>query len=309
MLTDPGEGDTLANCNADCNKDPTPEQKYTCDTTSFMCVDASSGGSDNATCDSNCADETPSSLVGLWRGLNVQANFTTGEILMNFTESSVTFGSYPLDSKTARIADVAMVGDKLVRLTFTSPESLVGVVKVVSYTNPGWPTGPESRGASFAVPRDDSHQTAPSDVRLAMGDSNFDVYSMQQCNSWVDTCDFAPAFDMFTLSASPLGSQANADACSGFDDCEDCLAGGATCGWCDGTIVDTNGGVVCGADGLGCCGGDDGFSTCNVTYRKTCPVVCDWTNWTSPSCRSATTPEIISDDVQKAENCGTFCIS
>ena len=157
--------------------------------------------------------------VGLWRGLNVQANFTTGEILMNFTESSVTFGSYPLDSKTARIADVAMVGDKLVRLTFTSPESLVGVVKVVSYTNPGWPTGPESRGASFAVPRDDSHQTAPSDVRLAMGDSNFDVYSMQQCNSWVDTCDFAPAFDMFTLSASPLGSQANADACSGFDDC------------------------------------------------------------------------------------------
>ena len=30
---------------------------------------------------------------------------------------------------------------------------------------------------------------------------------------------------------------------------------------------------------------------------------CDWTDWTNPSCRSATTPEIQSDDVQTAEDC------
>lgn len=175
VLTNPGEGDTLSNCEESCDKDPEPEQKYTCDTTSFMCVNATSGGSNNATCDSNCADETPSTLIGLWRGLNVQSDFAMGEILMNFTAHTVTYGSYPLNEAfPARVADVAMVGDKLLRLTFTSPASLEGVVKVISYTNPGWPTGPETRGASFAVPRDDSHQSAPSDVINAMGDLDFE---------------------------------------------------------------------------------------------------------------------------------------
>ena len=148
VLTDPGEGDTLDNCNADCSKDPEPETKYACDVTTFQCVNATSG-SDNATCDASCADETPSALVGLWRGLNVQTGFTMGEILMNFTSSGVTYGAYPLGGGAfpAREATVASVGPSLLRLTFTAPEELVGIVKVVSYSNPGWPTGPESRGA------------------------------------------------------------------------------------------------------------------------------------------------------------------
>jgi len=148
VSTNPGEGDTLDNCNADCSKDPEPETKYACDVTTFQCVNATSG-SDNATCDASCADETPSALVGLWRGLNVQTGFTMGEILMNFTSSGVTYGAYPLGGGAfpAREATVASVGPSLLRLTFTAPEELVGIVKVVSYSNPGWPTGPVSRGA------------------------------------------------------------------------------------------------------------------------------------------------------------------
>lgn len=305
VLGNQGEGDTYDDCMTDCNKDPTPEQKYTCDTTSFQCVNATSGGSDSGTCDSNCGDETPSKLVGLWRGINVQSDFTMGEILMNFTEHDVTFGTYPLSDGSARVARVAMVGDSLIRLTFTSPASLVGAVKIVSYSSPGWPTGPESSGAVFAVPRDDSHQSAPSNVVFAMGDLDFDVYSMQQCNSWAGTCDFSPAFDASTSlkATSAFKARAKDDSCNGFADCDDCLAGGATCGWCDGTIVDTDGNTVCGEDGMGCCGGDDGFSTCDLKYRKTCPVMCDWTNWTNPSCRTATTPEVLSDDIQTASDC------
>ena len=140
------------------------------------------------------------------------------------------------------------------------------------------------------------------------------VYSMQQCNDWKDNCDFSPAFGTSTNSSSFVSAFRKTtkvkDSCFGFSDCADCLGAGDTCGWCDGTIVDTSGSVVCGDDGLGCCGGDDGFSFCNVTYRKTCPVVCDWTDWESPTCRTATTPEFQSDDVQKAENCGVyFCFS
>ena len=199
---------------------------------------------------------------------------------------------------------------------------------------------------SFAVPRDDTHAAAPSDVLNAMGDTSFDVYSMQQCNPWQassDLCDFSPAFTAEVAEAAESalgvtffknqvkGNIKNAaaaavalrgakknekdaaagrvqDSCFGFADCDNCLAGGDTCGWCDGTIVDTSGTIVvrvkgltfheiveihfsflliydllwlscilllsqCGSDGFGCCGGDDGFSFCNVTYRKTCPVV------------------------------------
>ena len=62
---------------------------------------------------------------------------------------------------------------------------------------------------SFAVPRDDTHASAPSDVLNAMGDTSFDVYSMQQCNPWQASsglCDFSPAFAAEAASAkSALG--------------------------------------------------------------------------------------------------------
>ena len=62
---------------------------------------------------------------------------------------------------------------------------------------------------SFEVPRDDTHASAPSDVLNAMGDTSFDVYSMQQCNPWQASsglCDFSPAFAAEAASAkSALG--------------------------------------------------------------------------------------------------------
>ena len=148
---------------------------------------------------------------------------------------------------------------------------------------------------SFAVPRDDTHASAPSDVLNAMGDTSFDVYSMQQCNPWQASsglCDFSPAFAAEAASAkSALGgnffkNQAKSniknaaaaavalrgakkdneggaaaaaaaavgakvqDSCFGFTDCDDCLAGGDTCGWCDGTIVDTSGNIVVRVEGV-----------------------------------------------------------
>lgn len=122
-----------------------------------------------------------------------------------------------------------------------------------------------------------------------MGDAQFDVYVMNGCNSWDQaTCDFTPAFTQSNILLKKLNQRKElnkafmeevddvpADECLGYSDCDDCLADASgVCGWCDGVITDTEGNVVCGDDGNGCCGGSSGFSQCNVAFRKTCPVIC-----------------------------------
>jgi hypothetical protein len=63
--------------------------------------------------------------------------------------------------------------------------------------------------------------------------------------------------------------------CTSYGDCGSCLDDpSGVCGWCDGIVTDLSGNVICGQDGNGCCGGSDGFSQCNVNYRKICPVLC-----------------------------------
>jgi hypothetical protein len=332
--------------------------------TTFTCEKADSGSSET-TCDSNCADETPAALLGLWRGLNVQTGFTKvkwrankfvplllhlecmrliltlltsffsvetthhynahkhkhtrqftqqGEYVMNFTESTAAWGVYGDPVQT--IADVAAVGPSQLRLTITFPTTRQGDVVYASYGNPGYPTGPETQSMSLAVQTGDTHQAPPQDVRNAMGmPEDFDVLVLNRCNAW-DTegsCDFSSSFETMSdlLRSKMLQASAAAAAakqqpkkkedvqdsvCSGFSDCDSCLDGGATCGWCDGQVVDTDGNVICGEDGQGCCGGDAEFSTCNVAFRKTCPVLCDYvysddTQGTTPTCRTATTPE------------------
>jgi hypothetical protein len=69
--------------------------------------------------------------------------------VFNFTESSVTWGVYGEPVQGA--ADVATVSPQVLRLTFTSPPELVGSFYYASYTNPGYPTGPETSSMSLAM--------------------------------------------------------------------------------------------------------------------------------------------------------------
>jgi hypothetical protein len=324
-----GEGDTLANCEETCSTDPPPDNQYTCDTATFTCVE-STNGNEEKTCDAACADETPADLIGLWRGLSVNTGFAQDEWVMNFTQSEVAWGT--VGDPRQGVADVAATGPSVLRLTFTAPEAMVGSIYFASYTNPGWPTGPESSGLSIAVQNSDNHQTPPTNVADAMGNDLFDVIVLNRCNEWGDAgCDFSPSFAKAGLAAKAtkaiaakklarkaakegplLGGDAatwtpkgaSADSCIDYGDCDSCLDDASgVCGWCDGVVTDTDGNVVCGDDGNGCCGGNDGFSQCNVAFRKTCPVVCDWTDWENPTCREATTPEYVDPDVQKAATC------
>jgi len=102
---------------------------------------------------------------------------------------------------------------------------------------------------------------------------------------------------------SPIGL--GADPCVVHKDCGSCIHDPLkTCGWCDGMITFGDG-STCGSDGAGCCGGDSGFSHCNVAYRKECPVTCDWKNWTHPVCRPASGKEMNDPKVQKFPDCET----
>jgi hypothetical protein len=139
-----------------------------------------------------------------------------------------------------------------------------------------------------------------------MGDVQFDVYVMSKCNSWTNVgCDFSAAFkkssealDRLISAGRPKAAAKSflsevADSCNVYSDCGTCLDDPTgACGWCDGVVTDSDGNTVCGSDGNGCCGGSSGFSQCDVAFRKTCPVLCDYTDWTNPACREATSKEI-----------------
>lgn len=327
-LAAPGQGDTKDNCERSCNPpSPAPSHDtYTCNVTTFTCeIDPS--GQSKETCSGACSNSTPAELVGLWRGLNVQFNFTVGEWVMNYTATGVTWG--PIGAPRTYKAHVATIAPQQARLSLTAPAAMAGTVRYASFSTPGWPTGPESRSVSLALQTPSTHQLPPFNVDAAMGKPDFDVFVMHGCNSWVgDECNFAPAFTApppppitaAPLAAAPLSAvndmasfirmltQSNVkgsgdDACSVHSECGECIADPLkVCGWCDG-IITFGDGSTCGEDGKGCCGGASSFSRCNVVYRKECPVVCDWTNWTAPFCREATTPEHTDKKVQKFQDC------
>jgi len=316
-----GQGDTLTNCESTCTANPVTDTTYECDATTFTCVEATNKF-DQKTCDASCADETPADLIGLWRGINVQTGFMMGEYVMNFTESTVAWGLVA-DPRMV-VAKVSIISPSTLSLLVLEPASSAGNVIIATYTSPGWPTGPETTGMTIAIQADGSHQAPPQDARYAMGDVNFDVLSMLKCNSFGSAgCDFSRSFAesaerveliavqtrearaLLAFEKALLGP-GTTDSCTVYGDCDSCLNDASgVCGWCDGTVTDISGNVICGADGNGCCGGSDGFSYCNVAFRKTCPVICDYTDWLNPSCRAATSKEINSG-TQTFEDCDSM---
>lgn len=119
-LGQPGEGDTQENCEASCNVPPSPTPQYACNVATFTCEESNSTStSSETTCNDNCADQTPSDLIGLWRGLSVNQGFTQGEFVINFTTSSVSYG--PSGDPASVSGKVATVGPNMLRITVTAP--------------------------------------------------------------------------------------------------------------------------------------------------------------------------------------------
>lgn len=216
MLGAPGTGDTKSNCEFTCLPPappaPPPPPRYTCNATTFTCEISPSGKTDKGGCSSACSNSTPSELVGIWRGLDVQKDFAAGEYVMNFSTHAVSYG--PLASPRQFAAAVATISRTLVRLTYTAPASLAGSVMYATYSTPGWPTGPETRAVAIALQKG-GHQAPPTDVTAALGDKDFGLYVLSGCNPWKSRCDFASAFAPPVALGALGGAQSELRARSG----------------------------------------------------------------------------------------------
>lgn len=308
----PGEGGHKDKCEAECHKPaPPPPPQFVCNVTTLTCEEAPKQGQPTKkSCDNTCGHHTPSELIGLWRGIDIQSGFSIGEWVVNFSTSTVTWG--PSGTPTMYAADVAMTGPQRLQLSLTSPPSSKGEIRLATYSNAGWPTGPETWSFSLAIQHEGSHVAPPDALPgSAMGLAGIDVFVFHGCHEYHHLCDFSAAFtkptppptasaarQLTSASATTIPSWLIApqvDSCKTHKSCGECInAQGGLCGWCDG-IVTFSDGTTCGEDGNGCCGGASAFSTCDPSFRKACPVICDWNSHKPagkhPFCREATSKE------------------
>ena len=129
---------------------PKPSQFYACThTTNYTCVAANGSlhGQPQAQCEARCVKptpkpNTPTNLVGYWRGFQIQKGFAKGEFDFDFTTAGCTLYGADKKATTATVqsvTDPASLGTDLwltmsgktikglVAYASNSPESFVGI--------------------------------------------------------------------------------------------------------------------------------------------------------------------------------------
>lgn len=313
MVGKPGEGGHLDKCKAECRPPaPPPPPQFVCNVTTLRCEEVPKHGQPTKeSCDSTCGHHTPSNLVGLWRGLDIQTGFATGEWVLNFSATSVAWG--PTGEPKMYEADVAQLGPQHLMLTVTAPAASKGEVRLATYSNAGWPTGPETWSFTIAIQKEGSHVAPPDNLPSdALGLDGIEVFVAHGCHEYHGLCNFAPAFTEMPSPKMELSflKAATANPCGVHTSCGMCINDVTnTCGWCDGKVTFADG-TTCGEDGNGCCGGAAGFAKCDPGYRKACPVVCDWNSrkpaGKHPFCREATTKEFNKSGLPKYTDCAAL---
>ena len=90
-----------------CSPIPDPPKRFSCNTTTFTCAEDPLGD-EKATCDTSCSNSTPAELVGIWRGLYVQQNFTKGEWELNFSTTTAAWGPHGTPTNTSETQRLAL---------------------------------------------------------------------------------------------------------------------------------------------------------------------------------------------------------
>jgi len=278
--TAPGQGDTKEVCEETCVK---PPQTYVCDQSNLTCVEASPGhgaslpvcqqgcfegyacnatsltcfkqlgGAPLADCENNCgkkSNNTPSDLLGVWRGLQVNGNYLKGEWQANFGADSLEL-RFPKSAKILLKGQVQLIERPTRQLYITineGPETYKDKVLRVIYQ---YVYGPEVRLATLAISAPDG--PLPSSYDEAMTTSDMTVLVMMQCLD-PTRCKFKfdAALEMLSaadkkrlalpeeLTTVKLDQKENLmavnDSCRPFLTCPDCIAQ-KFCGWCSTKVV------------------------------------------------------------------------
>jgi hypothetical protein len=205
------KGETLAQCEEQCNPSPKP-------------------------------GPPPSFLGGMWRGIELQKNYVVGEWDMNFTEttatiidirSATTIIGVPYNQKNGNQIDFV--------IDITSGPGAGQQMKGLGITAN---RGPETfyLTAAFAAPG----MPAPSSIDKAMTDGTSKVFFLSQCAGTAECVFIMPATQQKKKaqqqkrSVRPLAIKpinAETDPCSQYDaNCTFCLSH-QYCGWCSTNVI------------------------------------------------------------------------
>lgn len=221
VLAPPGQGDTLANCQATCQKTPPPPTNLSicvivsptvqqCQPCTDYCTNDTqcplsycSGGlchgstcSQQSTCNELCTSDTPPLLLGIWRGVMINNGYGSGEYAMQFLQKSqgpqVSFMSPSGQISTGTLQTDSTSNNILLDFQ-TGP--LKGVTLRGGYSP--WEPSAETEQQAFYFAAPNAEVPPPSDSAAMIG-NGATVYAMSRCSPKAISCNFSSVFPNVT---------------------------------------------------------------------------------------------------------------
>lgn len=156
-----------------------------CDLTKLQCVE-SPGGDIKQVCDAKCSNSTPPELqFHTFRGVQIQLNFSQGEVDFNFTASTAMYRDV---TGALMHATVDMANN--LRFTWQDGQLAgkiqLGLLQTVN-------NGPETTAYALALGAVDG--PAPASLADAMFTKDNTVFVLSRCNDWkAASCNFSSVF-------------------------------------------------------------------------------------------------------------------
>ena len=222
-------------------------------------------------------------LVGMWRGLQIDADYINGENTWDVRADGSMTIEKPDGTKTAGKITEA-IDNKLVISTGGYSFNV---------TWKAWEPSPETEQVAFSWAPAGSAD--PASTAKAMNGGGYLVYAMQKCKANVGPiCNFTSAMMMdarpervITAADRQLRGFTPIDHCNANSHCSTCLNDpSGLCGWCDTPVIYADGQKGAQCAGVDPKGKADPSWICNVRYRKdSClDYTCDFTTG-NPTCK------------------------
>lgn len=284
---------------------------FRCDDRKLQCVQASSG-QPLAACNASCSNSTPADLIGVYRGIQVQADYQQGEFVFDFSKDDVLIRLGDGSKVRGKVYVQGHVKIKLLDGPNAGHVFSMEFLKIV--------TDPKTTAFALVVSKPDD--TLPDSLLNAMQSLNGEtVYFLLRDNSWKrklfsDYVRFKHQsahssrqellklhrnhFHLFnaTLRQKIIPFDFDEamiadDPCNQFTNCSACIhahEGDLRCGWCLGGDIIYN---ATGKSPYKCAGYKEGVApafTCTKEFRtENCTSYsCSW-NDEQPSCYITTT--------------------
>jgi len=277
-----GQGSSMAVCMAECKKG-TNQTQYFCNSISHTCEVAPTGfpGESKAECEAECTVHPnpgpPPAFLGLWRGIQIQNGYKSGEFDIQITES--TFVMIDINGATTVKGTPFNVKDGDNLNLWVKVTAGAGTGETIKAIGEDYQRGPETKylTAAFSAPGGKTPSSIDSAMSASSGDA---VFFLMACAGTPECVFTMPSSS--TAQRRPLFQQLQRnrmtaierrvedlivggieDPCAAFAaNCSYCIAH-EHCGWCSSDVIYKGG-----AKGTQCAG----FAS---NPNETNPFVCE----------------------------------